>query len=138
LKHTNDDALSKNPMGQATNDNDFNEEIQDIEIVQANTTKIEENIFYVQTGGDSYWFGFKRQSRKLTQHHRCCFGINHWHCSKDHQLYMLDVVTEVNQVEEIDSLMEDVGVAGNGEYEILKTTNGKQTLKRKIPKYYDR
>jgi hypothetical protein len=84
---------------------------------------MEEKIFYVQTGGDSYWFGFKRQSRKLTQHRRCCFGINHWHCLEDHQLYMLDVVTEVNQVEETDSLMEDVGVAGNGEDEILKTTD---------------
>ncbi len=27
LKHTNVDALSKNPMGQATNDDDFSEEI---------------------------------------------------------------------------------------------------------------
>jgi hypothetical protein len=28
----------------------------------------------------------------------------------------------------------DVVAAGNGEDEILRTTNGKQTLKRKIPK----
>jgi hypothetical protein len=34
--------------------------------------------------------------------------------------------------------MEDVGVACNGEDENLKTSDGKQTLKRKIPKYYDR
>jgi hypothetical protein len=42
---------------------------------------------------------------------------------------MLDVVTKVNQDEETNSLME-VGVASNGEDEILKTTNGKQTLKK--------
>jgi hypothetical protein len=51
---------------------------------------------------------------------------------------MLDVVMEVNQVEEIDSVMEDVGATNNGEGENLITTNGKQTLKRMIPKYYDR
>jgi hypothetical protein len=34
--------------------------------------------------------------------------------------------------------MENVGVVSNGEDEILKTTYGKQTLKRKIFKYYDR
>jgi len=51
---------------------------------------------------------------------------------------MLDVIMEVNQVEEIDSVMEDVGATNNGEGENLITTNGKQTLKRMIPKYYDR
>ncbi len=75
---------------------------------------------------------------KFAQHHRCCFGINHWRCLEDHQLCMLDVIMKVNQDEETNSLMEDVGVASNGEDENLKTTNGKQTLKRKIPKYYDR
>jgi hypothetical protein len=30
LKHMNVDALSRNPVGPATNDNDFSEEIQDI------------------------------------------------------------------------------------------------------------
>jgi len=33
--------------------------------------------------------------------------------------------------------MEDVGATGNGEDEILRTTDGKQTLKKKIPIYYD-
>jgi len=34
--------------------------------------------------------------------------------------------------------MEDVEATGNGEDEILRTIESKQTLKRKIPKYYDR
>jgi hypothetical protein len=51
---------------------------------------------------------------------------------------MFDVVMKVNQVEEMDSLMENVGATSNGEDEILRTTKGKQTLKRKIPKYYDK
>jgi hypothetical protein len=45
LKHTNVDDLSKNPMGQAIDDDDFNEEIQDFKIVQANTPKIEKAYF---------------------------------------------------------------------------------------------
>jgi hypothetical protein len=40
LKYTNVDALSRNPMGQATNDDEFNEKIQDIRIIQADTPKI--------------------------------------------------------------------------------------------------
>jgi hypothetical protein len=51
---------------------------------------------------------------------------------------MLDVVMEVYQDEETNSLMEDVGAIGNEENEILRTTDGKQTLKKKIPKYNDR
>jgi len=34
--------------------------------------------------------------------------------------------------------MEDVGAVGNGEDENLKTIDGKQTLKRKMPNYYDK
>ncbi len=77
LKHTNVDFLSRNPVGQATDDDDFSEKIQDIESVQVNTPETKENIFSIQIGEDSDWFGFKRQARKLAQHHRCCFGINH-------------------------------------------------------------
>jgi hypothetical protein len=34
--------------------------------------------------------------------------------------------------------MEDVGVTSNEENEIVRTIDGKQALKMKIPKYYDR
>jgi hypothetical protein len=66
----------------------------------------------------SYWFGFRRQSKKLIDHHNCCFGINHWRCLDDHQLFMLDVVTEINQDEETNSLMEDVEATNNEEIQI--------------------
>jgi hypothetical protein len=51
---------------------------------------------------------------------------------------MFDVVTEVNQDKETNSLMEDVGATGNEKNENLRTTDGKEALKRKIPRYYDR
>jgi hypothetical protein len=50
---------------------------------------------------------------------------------------MLDVVTEINQDKETNSLMEEVRAAGSGEDQNLRTVNSKQLLKRKIPKYYD-
>jgi hypothetical protein len=51
---------------------------------------------------------------------------------------MLDVVTEINQDEETDSLMEEVGAIGNEENQYLRIADGKQEVKRKIPRYYDR
>jgi hypothetical protein len=56
-------------MGQAMDDDDFSEEIQDIGIVQIDTPTITKNIFSIQYGKDSYWFGFRRHARKLTEHH---------------------------------------------------------------------
>jgi hypothetical protein len=50
---------------------------------------------------------------------------------------MLDFVTEINQDEETNSFMEEVRAAGNGEDQNLKIVDGKQGLKRKIPRYYD-
>ncbi len=77
MKHTYVDALSRKLVGEAMDDDNFREKIQDIRIVQVDAPEIMEKIFSIQTGEDSDWFGFRRQSRKLTQHHRCCFGINH-------------------------------------------------------------
>jgi hypothetical protein len=70
LKHTNVDALSRNPVGPATNDNDFSEEIQDIGNMQVDMPKAKENMFSIQTGEGSEWFGFRRLVKKLTQHHK--------------------------------------------------------------------
>jgi hypothetical protein len=62
LKHTNVDALSRNPIGQATDDDDFNVEIQDIGIVQTDTPETMEKIFSIQYGKDSNgWVSGDRQ-----------------------------------------------------------------------------
>jgi hypothetical protein len=77
LKHANVDALSRNPVGQATDDDDFNDEIQDIGTMQTEVHEIAEKVFFVQYGINSNWLGFRRQASKLAEHHECCFGINH-------------------------------------------------------------
>jgi hypothetical protein len=43
----NVDALNKNPMGATTNDDDFNENIQDIANVQVNTPRKNDQIFSI-------------------------------------------------------------------------------------------
>ncbi len=53
LKHTNVDTLSKNPVGAAIDDDNFNEEIQDIGSVQANTHGVDDQIFFIQTSKGS-------------------------------------------------------------------------------------
>ncbi|CAK9253744.1 unnamed protein product, partial [Sphagnum jensenii] len=60
LKHANADALSRNPVGQATNDDDFSEEIQDDPNIQNDPAEATGRVFSVRYGQDSDWFGFKK------------------------------------------------------------------------------
>jgi len=52
--------LSRNPVGPATNDDDFSEEIQDIGNMQIDMPKAKENMFFIQTDEGLEWFGFRR------------------------------------------------------------------------------
>jgi hypothetical protein len=44
------DALSKNPVGSATDDDDFGEEVQDIPGTQADAPEEEKELLFVQSG----------------------------------------------------------------------------------------
>jgi hypothetical protein len=127
LKHGNVDALSRNPMGQAANDDDFSEEVQDDSNIRNDPVEAIEKMFSVRYGQDSDWFGFKRHLQGLIEHRMCCFGINHWCGSEAHQLFMLDVVTATNQ--EVVRAAED---------EDPETTDGKQALRKETVRYYDK
>ncbi len=132
------DALSRNPVGEAADDDDFNEEIQDIGTKQDDIIETTGGIFSVRYGEESEWFGLRRQSRGLTEHHRCCFGINHWHWSEEHQLFMLDVLAETSQDEEDNSPVEDMEAVDNEEVRNLGSPNGKRVLKEGRARYYNR
>jgi hypothetical protein len=101
LRHTNADALSKNPVRQATDDDDFSEEIQDIGSTLTNTPKREGETLFVQTGKETKWLGVTRKDRECVQHHACCFGINHYDHVSNQQLYMVDIVSEEDQPKEL-------------------------------------
>jgi hypothetical protein len=138
LKHTNVDAMSRNPVSEATDDDDFSGEIQDIGTKQDDSIEMTGGVFSVQYGKESEWFGLRRHSGELIEHHRCCFGINHWRWSRGHQLFMLDVLTEASQDEKGDSLVEDVEAASSEEVRNLEPPSGKRTLKEGKARYYNR
>ncbi len=77
LRHMNVDALSRNPVGPATNDDDFSEEIQDIGITLMDTSRGEGETLFVQTGKETEWLGVKKKVKECIRHHASCFGINH-------------------------------------------------------------
>jgi hypothetical protein len=101
LRHTNVDALSRNPVGLAVDDDDFGEEIQDMAGAQADVPGEEGELLCVQTGEETKWMGVKRKDRRFVQHNACCFGINHWTSVSNHQLYMLDIASEEDLSEEL-------------------------------------
>jgi hypothetical protein len=107
-------------------DDDFRQEIQDDPNTQNELAKATERVFAAQYGQDSDWFGLRRQLRELTEHHRCCFEINHWHWSNPHQLFMLDSVAATNVDEETDPDMEVVGATKDDD---LEAVDGKQNRK---------
>jgi hypothetical protein len=108
LRHGNIDALSRNPVGQATDDDNFSEEIRDMGTVQTNATESPGTVFSTLYGETSDWLGFRRHASKQMEHYECCFGINHWRGAEYHQMFMLDVVTRINQDEEDHSPVDDV------------------------------
>ncbi len=92
LRHTNVDALSRNPVGPTTDDDDFNEEIQDIASTRTDASRGDEEFFCVRTSKEKEWFDIRRRDKELVQHHACCFGIIHCRYDGSHQLYVVDVV----------------------------------------------
>jgi len=77
LRHTNVDALSRNPVGSAANDDDFGAEIQDIAGNPADEPKEDGELLCVKAGEETDWM-----------------------CVGNHQLYMLDVTSTEDLSEE--------------------------------------
>ncbi len=137
MKHTNADALSRNPMGIVADDDDFNLEIQDFANKPGGAIKATRGLFSVQCGRESEWLGVRRRSRPLKQHYQCCFGINHWLRLEEHQLYMMEVLTETSQDEEDDS-PDDGEEAVEKEIRSSESYRGKRVLRKGGTKYYDK
>jgi hypothetical protein len=137
MKHTNADALSRNPVGIAADDDDFDLEIQDVANKPGGAIEATRGLFSVQCGRESEWLGVRRRSRPLKQHNQCCFGINHWLRLEEHQLYMMEVLTETSQDEE-DDLPDEGAEAVEKEIRSLESYRGKQVLRKGGTKYYDK
>jgi hypothetical protein len=121
--------LSRNPVGLATDDDDFNEEIQDIGITLTDTPRGEREILFVQTSKETEWLGVRRKVRECIQHHACCFGINHCNYVGSQQLYVVDVISEKEQPKELGPCEAEItrGV------ELVRDDDVGVALKRKRP-----
>jgi hypothetical protein len=118
LRHTNADALNKNPVGQATDDDDFGEEIQDIGSSPTDTSKREGEALLIQTSEGREWLGDRRKDRECVHQ----------------QLYMVDVVSEEDQTKESESYEAEVARRS----EIVQGEGVGVMLKRRRPQCYDR
>ncbi len=134
LRHTNVDALSRNPVGSTVDDDDFGEEFQDIADTQADVPREEGEVLCVKTGDEIEWMGVRRKGRRFGQHNACCFGINHWTCVGNHQLYMLDVASAEDLSGELIPGEEAVSTGD----EPVQHEGAQMVLKRKRPQYFDK
>jgi len=111
LRHTNVDALSRNPVGSATDDDDFGAEIQDITDTQADVPRKEGELLCVKAGEKTEWM---------------------W--VGNHQLYMLDAAAAEDLSEEFIPGEEAVST-GN---ELVQHEGARMVLKRRRPQYFDK
>jgi len=134
MKHTNVDALSRNPVGEAQDDDDFCEEIRDVSTEGGDSVAMAGGMFVVQCGRRLEWLGLRRQLVGVKQHHECCFGINHRQWPETQQLCMLEVLTD----EEGDSPEEGSEAAGDDEILHSESSRGKHIISRGGTRYYDK
>jgi len=80
------------------------------------------------------WLGIRRKGRVLVQHHTYCFGINHSMRFSEHHLYVVDIVFEEEQPQEV-ILCED---EEKGKNQAVRSSTTGMTLLRKRPHYYDK
>ncbi len=135
MRHANADALSRNPVGQAVDDEDSHQEIQDDPNTQYDMTEAAEKVLAVRHGQHQEWFGTRRQLRGLTEHRGCCFRINHWRSSDPHHLFMVDVEVAVDAEVDTNPSIEVVETAENEELEVAI---GEQRPKGGQITYYNR
>ncbi|CAM6024828.1 unnamed protein product [Sphagnum balticum] len=134
LRHTNADALSRNPVGLAKEDEDFGEEIRDVTEAHPGAFQEGTELLCALAGEDTEWMGNRRKDRRCVQHNACCFGINHQVNNHSHHLCMLEVHGEEEGSEES---APDEEVAPTRDTPVRKH-EGQEMMKRRRPRYYDR
>jgi hypothetical protein len=96
----NVDALNRNPVRLAVEDEDFGEKIRNIAGAHPDAPKEGAKLLCAMAGKEMEWMGVRRKDRRYVQHNACCFGINHQTNDHSHQLFMLGVESEEECSEE--------------------------------------
>jgi hypothetical protein len=130
----NVDALSRNLVGLAANDDGFGEELQDVAGPEADVPEGERELLCAQTCEETKWMGIRRRDRRLVQHNACCFGINHWRYVNNHQLYMTDAASEEDPFEE---LLPDEEAVSTSE-ESMQNEVARVVSSKRRPQYFDK
>jgi hypothetical protein len=130
----NANALSRNPVGLAMEDEDFGEEIRDITGAHPDAPEEGAELLCAMAGKDTEWMGIRRTNKRYVQHNACCFGINHQMSGHSHQLFMMGVEFEEECSEES---IPDEEVAPMHDAHVQEN-EGQVMLKRRRPRYYDR
>jgi hypothetical protein len=94
----------------------------------------EGEVLFVQTYKEIEWLGVRRKDKEYVQHRACCFGINHCNHVSSHHLYVVDVISEEDQPQELVPC-EAENRRGS---EIMQDSNARMVLQRKRPHYYDK
>jgi hypothetical protein len=89
-KHANADALSRNLVGLAMDDEDFQQEIQDDPLTQCGKAEMTKKVLSVQPNRHLVWRGSKRSVREHTEHNKRRPGIKQWYSLDPHHLFMID------------------------------------------------
>ncbi len=96
----NADALSRNPVGQAMEDEDFQQEIQDDPHTQHGEAEMAEKVLTVRHDQHMVWRGNRRQLREPTERRGCRPRIKQWNSSDPHHLFMINLVIATDLREE--------------------------------------
>jgi len=135
MRHANVDALSRNPVGQAMDDEDFHQEIQDDPHMQHGVPEADEKILAV-------WYGQHvdlRRNKGLiwerSMHIGNDHGIKQWRSSNPHHLFMIDLVTTVESSEEENPDAEQTDAVGGEDQEF---DCGRQRPGKEQARYYNR
>ncbi len=118
VRHANADALSRNPVGQAIEDEDFQQEIQDDPHAQHEEAEMVEKILSVRHHQHMVWRGNRSQSREHTEHRGYRPGVKQWLSSDPHHLFMIDLVTTTDSGEEVTPSAERLGVDEDEDLEV--------------------
>ncbi len=135
IRHANADALSRNPVGKAMDDEDFQHEIQDAPHTQPEVAETIGKVLAFRDGQHMEWLGNRRQLWGHTECQGHSHGIKHWHDSDPHHLFMIDLVTATDSEEEATLSAEQMEVI---EHENLEVDHGELKQWKGQIKYYDR
>ncbi|CAM6006888.1 unnamed protein product [Sphagnum balticum] len=134
LRHTNVDALSRNPVRIAVEDEDFGEEVREITDAHPDAFQDGAELLCALAGEDTEWMGNRRKDRRCVQHRAYCFGINHQVNDHSHHLFMMEVHEEEEGSEES---VPDEEVAPVLDAPVQENEE-QVALKQRRPQYYDR